>query len=225
MTRGRRRHVSMFSCRSIRLPSGSRPTGGSCTTRAPTRSRKKIRSFSAGTRSSLVERGMRFPISRCFPSGSWTHLAWKRERSPWTRIEFLAEGEMRVESEQFRAWCAGLIDQVVRRLDALSIDGTLLQEEWSAIQSADSDEFAFCSTAAQLGWDPYAVEESRQTLVMKLAEQLQGAVSTKRCQPLIRSPCTRVAAPLPMRLPTPSRMGFFSNGSLGSMRISLSKFL
>ena len=120
--------------------------------------------------------GYAFPNLTVLPSGSWTHLVWKRERTPWTRIKFLAEGEMRVESEQFRAWCAGLIDQVVRRLDALSVDGTLLQEEWSAIQSADSDEFAFCSTAAQLGWDPYAVEESRQTLVMKLAEHLQGAV-------------------------------------------------
>ena len=120
--------------------------------------------------------GYAFPNLTVLPSGSWTHLAWKRERSPWSRIEFLAEGETRVESEQFRASCADLIDQVVRRLDALRIDGTLLQEEWSAIQSADSDEFAFCAAVARLGWDPYAVEESRQALVMKLAEQVHGAV-------------------------------------------------
>ena len=120
--------------------------------------------------------GYAYPNLTMLSSGSWTHLTWKRERAPWSRIEFLAEGEARVESEQFRGWCADLIDQVVRRLDALSVEGTLLQEEWSAIQAADSDEFAFCSTAAQLGWDPYAVDESRQTLVMRLAEQLQGAV-------------------------------------------------
>ena len=95
--------------------------------------------------------GYAFPNLTVLPSGSWTHLAWKRERSPWSRIEFLAEGETRVESEQFRASCADLIDQVVRRLDALRIDGTLLQEEWSAIQSADSDEFAFCAAVARLG--------------------------------------------------------------------------
>ena len=120
--------------------------------------------------------GYAFPNLTVLPSGSWTHLAWKRERSPWTRIEFLAEGETRVESVQFRAACGDFIDQVVRRLDALGIQETLLQEEWSSIQSADGDESAFCSTVARLGWDPYAVEESRQDLVMKLAEQVQGAV-------------------------------------------------
>ena len=120
--------------------------------------------------------GYAYPNLTMFSSGSWTHLTWKRERAPWSRIEFLAEGEARVESEQFRGWCADLIDQVVRRLDALSVEGTLLQEEWSAIQAADSDEFAFCATAAQLGWDPYAIDESRKTLILRLAEQFQRAV-------------------------------------------------
>ena len=120
--------------------------------------------------------GYAFPNLTVLPTGSWTHLVWKRERSPWTKIEFLAEGEARIDSDQFRATCADLMDQVVRRLDALRVGGTLLQEEWTAIQSADSDEFAFCSTVARLGWDPYAVEDSQQALVMKLAERLQGAV-------------------------------------------------
>ena len=83
---------------------------------------------------------------------------------------------MRIESEQFRARCADLIDHVVRRLDALDIAGTHLQEEWSAIQSADSEEFAFCSAAARLGWNPYAVEESKQAVVLKLADQVQRSV-------------------------------------------------
>lgn len=120
--------------------------------------------------------GYAFPYLTVLPSGSWTHLSWKRGRPPWTRIEFLAEGEMRIESEQFRARCADLIDQVVRRLDALDVGGTHLQEEWSAIQSADSEEFAFCSAAARLGWDPYAMEESKQAVVLKLADQVQRSV-------------------------------------------------
>ena len=120
--------------------------------------------------------GYAFPYLTVLPSGSWTHLVWRRERSPWSGIEFLAEGEIRIDSEQFRGRCADLIDQVVRRLDALHVSGTHLQEEWSAIQSADSDEIAFCSAAARLGWDPYAVEESKQAVVLKLADQVQRSV-------------------------------------------------
>ena len=120
--------------------------------------------------------GYAFPDLTVLPSGSWTHLLWKRTRSPWSRTEFLGDGEARVESVEFRTRCADLIDQVIRRLDALDVTGTFLQEEWSAIQSADSEEFAFCSTVARLGWDPYAVEESRQKLVMKLAKQLHRNV-------------------------------------------------
>ena len=116
--------------------------------------------------------GYAFPDLEVVPSGARTRLAWKRYRSPWTRVEFLDQGEIWVDSGAFRETCADLVDQVIRRLVSLDIDETFLQEEWSTIQSADEDESQFCETAAGLGWDPYALDDERRDEVLLLAERL-----------------------------------------------------
>ena len=77
-----------------------------------------------------------------------------------------------MDSDEFREHCAGLIDQVIRRLVSLGIDETLLQEEWNAIQTADDDEARFCETAAGLGWDPYALGDGKRDCVLQFAEKL-----------------------------------------------------
>ncbi len=119
--------------------------------------------------------GYAFPELRMFPHGGLTRLAWEPDRPPWTSIEFLGGGEAWVDSDEFRAACADLIDLVIRRLRSLGVEGTLLQEEWSAIQGADTDEIEFCRTAARLGWDPYAMDDNERSLVLALAGELGGA--------------------------------------------------
>ena len=69
---------------------------------------------------------------------------------------------------------ADLIDQVLRRLASLGVNGTALEEEWDAVQSADDDESSFCRAAARLGWDPYAIDDRRRDQVLMLAERLGG---------------------------------------------------
>ena len=120
--------------------------------------------------------GYAFPDMEVFSSGGWTHLAWKNGLSPWTRIEFLDQGAMRIDSSEFRNTCAGVVDQVIRRLVSLGIERTFLQQEWAAIQGADKDESEFCEAAAGLGWDPYALDDAKRALVLELAEKLSGAV-------------------------------------------------
>ena len=46
------------------------------------------------------------------------------------------------------------------RMAAGGVTGTLLQSEWEAIGNADDDVRRFCIAAAQLGLDPYSVDES-----------------------------------------------------------------
>ena len=105
-------------------------------------------------------------------SGARTRLVWKRDSLRWSRVEFLDQGETWVDSDTFRDACADLVDQVIRRLAAFGVNGTLLQDEWKEIQSADDEEAQFCRAAAGLGWDPYDLDEEKRSWVLDLAERL-----------------------------------------------------
>ncbi len=116
--------------------------------------------------------GYAFPSLDVVSSGSWTHLTWKREKSAWTKVEFLEQGQMWIDSDEFRESCADLIDSVIRRLVSLGIDDTFLQEEWEAIQTAGEDELQFCQTAAGMGWDPYALDDGQYNWMITFADRL-----------------------------------------------------
>ena len=125
---------------------------------------------------SASREGYAFPNIEVFSSGGWTRLAWKQGLSPWIKVEFLDQGEIQIDSSEFRDTCAGVVDQVIRRLVSFDIEETFLQEEWTAIQAADRDESEFCEIAAGLGLDPYALDDAKRALVLELAEKLSGAV-------------------------------------------------
>ena len=116
--------------------------------------------------------GYAFPDLEVVSSGARTHLAWKCDPCPWTRVEFLDQGEIWIESGEIQESCADLVDRVIRRLVSLGVDDTLLQEEWKAVQNADEEEYQFCKTAAGLGWDPYALDDGGRDQVLLLAEKL-----------------------------------------------------
>ena len=120
--------------------------------------------------------GYAFPDLEVVSSGARTRLVWKRNLSPWTRIEFLAHGQIWMDRSEFQESCAGLVDQVIRRLASVGVEGTLLEEEWAAIQAADKEESEFCETTAGLGWDPYSLDDKGRELVLQLTEVLNGAV-------------------------------------------------
>ena len=101
-----------------------------------------------------------------------THLVWTQGRSPWTGVEFLSRGDIWIDSSDFREACSDLIDRVIRRLEALGIDDTFLQAEWNAIQGADEEESEFCRTAAGLGWDPYALDDTGRVWIPLVADNL-----------------------------------------------------
>lgn len=120
--------------------------------------------------------GYAFPALQMFPQGGSTYLVWSPDESLGTSVEFLGAGEAWIDSDEFRDSCADLIDRVVQRLLAVGVEGTLLEEEWSAIQEADTDEVEFCKTAARIGWDPYDVDDNQRSLVLGLAGKL-GSVA------------------------------------------------
>ena len=112
--------------------------------------------------------GYSYPSLHVFPQGDRTHLVWKPDRSRLSSVEFLDGGSAWIGSGEFRDTCSDLIDRVIRRLLSLGVEGTLLQEEWLAIQGADREEVEFCIAAAQLGWDPYDLDDDQSAFVLRL---------------------------------------------------------
>ena len=116
--------------------------------------------------------GYAFPNLEVTPSGARTHLVWTQGRSPWTGVEFLSRGDIWIDSGDFRETCADLVDRVIRRLEALDIGDTFLQAEWNAIRGADEEESDYCKTAAGLGWDPYALDDTGRIWIPLIADNL-----------------------------------------------------
>ena len=90
--------------------------------------------------------GYAYPDLHVFPLGGLTRLLWRRGASPWAETRFLDEGDVSIDSAQFREACADLVDSVVSRLVDFGIEDTLLQQEWDAVQVADPEEADFCRT-------------------------------------------------------------------------------
>lgn len=120
--------------------------------------------------------GYAFPNLQVTPAGPRIRLAWTSEHLERANMEFLGEGTAWVDRGEFRDRCSEFVDLVVRRLVALDVEGTLLQEEWAAIRDAGEDESTFCRVAAGLGWDPYAVDDAERDAVLDLEHVLGGAV-------------------------------------------------
>ena len=118
--------------------------------------------------------GYALPDLRITSYGGRTNLVWNRCTPEWTKVEFLDQGRASVDSDDFRQASAELIEGVVRRLEAVGIQNTLLQEEWNAIQRSETDpeEREFCETVAGLGWDPYDLEEKQIKDVLSMADAL-----------------------------------------------------
>ena len=123
-----------------------------------------------------VRDGYAFPKLQVASSGGRTALAWTPESLPWARLDYQGGDEVAVDTDAFRGSCAELVDRVVRRLVSCGIEGTFLQEEWAAVQGADEDESRFCRTAAGLGWDPYALDDSQRKAVIRLEEVLDESI-------------------------------------------------
>jgi len=120
--------------------------------------------------------GYAFPDLRIVPAGRQVRLEWKRGSCRWNGLEYLEDGHASIDGDEFREKCADFIDKVLRRLDACGVEDTLLRSEWAEIQNADAEESAFCEAAAGLGWDPYAIDDSKRQFLLRLASRLGNGV-------------------------------------------------
>ncbi len=118
--------------------------------------------------------GYGYPDLQIVSSGHLVRLVWNRDQPSWFRHECVEQGWTLIDRESWYASCADLIDCVIARLHEFDIHDTLLEQDWSAVQQADEEEFEFCKTAAGLGLDPYAMEDDSLKSVLRLGETLKG---------------------------------------------------
>ena len=98
----------------------------------------------------------------------WAGLR-QRDKSP-EYVRFLTQGETVLSSDLVIDEIARFVDSTVRRLDDQGVVGTLLQDEWAAIQEADADERAFCMVAAAWGQDPYDMSPDVEAMLLRAGQ-------------------------------------------------------
>ena len=144
--------------------------------------------------------GYAFRSLQVVSTGGQVLLASTPASLGWAKLDYHGGDEVGIDRNAFRESCADLVERVVRRLVSCGVEGTILQEEWAAIQAADQDESLFCRTAAGLGWDPYALTDAQREAVLQLGEVLNAAVREEAIAVLdaehVQAQATGIAAAL-----------------------------
>lgn len=90
-----------------------------------------------------------------------------------SRVRTLSAVSAVLGADEVRRSLSRFIDSTVRRLEDVGIAGTLLQDEWSAIQDSDDDERQFAAVAAAWGFDPYNIGHDEAQQLLSAGEALQ----------------------------------------------------
>jgi len=111
-------------------------------------------------------------------TGTAVSIRWFRERLPRAGCEFLEEGQVTVTSGDFQAEVIRLIEATLERMDAAGVVGTLLQDEWKEISENgyDDDVRPFCVAAAQLGFDPYSIDDEMAGRIIGISETIPVSI-------------------------------------------------
>lgn len=122
--------------------------------------------------------GLPWPDLTIIPGVDTTYLAWRGDRSYGSdsKLRFLSSGRAAVSKHLLERALVGLVETVLTRLDEQGVHGTVLQEEWRALQALDKEEAEFCIAAARLGLDPFSLPESVEELILKSAQELSGSL-------------------------------------------------
>lgn len=103
----------------------------------------------------------------------WASLR-QRDKAP-EHVRFLTQTETVLDAESALSSAAEFIDDTVRRLQDAGIGRSLLQDEWAAIQQADSDERDYCLVAAAWGQDPYDTPSDVERLLHRADAEIGSA--------------------------------------------------
>jgi len=121
--------------------------------------------------------GMAWPDLTLVPEGAVTQLVWSQDYSRHlTPVRFASDGSLMIRTDDVRRELAAIVDHVIERLAETGLPKTPLTEDWAEIAKADSEEQAFCETAARLGLDPYSIDDSTAAEIISIAEQIPADI-------------------------------------------------
>jgi len=120
--------------------------------------------------------GFALPSLTIQPLGEQIKLEWRRVRLGAQNLEFTESGSVHVPAKDLRQIFSDFITAVLKRLQEVGVEDTLLEEEWRSIQPVDSEERDFCSAVASLGLDPYTLDESQQQQILEVSESLPASL-------------------------------------------------
>jgi hypothetical protein len=120
--------------------------------------------------------GFALPSLTFQPMGERIRLGWQPAQLQAQNLEFTASGSGYVPGFELRQTLSDFITAVLGRLHEQGVEDTLLEEEWSSIQSVDSQELEFCSVVAALGLDPYTLSEQAQQNIIEVSERLPSSL-------------------------------------------------
>lgn len=158
----------------------------------------------------------------------WATLR-QRDKAP-EHVRFLTQAETVLDAEAVLAAAADLIDNTVRRLEDKGVTGTLLQDEWAAIQQADQHERDYCLVAAAWGQDPYDTPTAVERLLLSAGTGIDNAAllaDLSRAVPLDRiadsvgwlREATRSLDPHPVTLPSVGPLDWSSTAGVAPWKI------
>jgi hypothetical protein len=114
--------------------------------------------------------GFALPPVSIAGEGDHVRVRWHREALPNYRVEFIEEGTAHIPVNVFRQNLTTFILAVLGRLQAEGVTGTILQEEWAALQSLSKEEVEFCEVAAALGLDPFGLDATAEARIIEATE-------------------------------------------------------
>ena len=104
--------------------------------------------------------------------GDACRLRWSAGPLDPYGVEFLSSGSVTLPTADVRSVFRDFVNQVVSRLTESGIEGTLLQDEWDAIQALDEEEVEYCVALASVGMDPFSVDDESAAAVIEAYQSL-----------------------------------------------------
>lgn len=120
--------------------------------------------------------GFALPSLTIQPMGEQVKLDWRPMRLASRNLEFTGSGSAHVSTARLQQTFSDFITAVLGRLADQGVENTLLEREWTGIQTLDSEEVEFCSTAAALGVDPFTLDEQKQQEIVTVSESLPASL-------------------------------------------------
>jgi hypothetical protein len=103
--------------------------------------------------------GFALPRLLIQPEGKRIRLSWDQIVLATPSLRFLNSGSRHFDRPEVEEELRRFIGAVIARLEDQGVSGTLLADEWAAVEQATPDDITFCKYAGRLGWDPYALSD------------------------------------------------------------------